>query len=75
MAPKAKTTEKKNVKGYVITVKGKPNYNGIGAGGVQFAYGKATVAGGTIVNWCKEHEGYQVEEILEPEDTAENAES
>lgn len=75
MAPKAKTTEKKNVKGYVITVKGKPNYNGIGAGGVQFAYGKATVAGGTIVNWYKEHEGYKVEEILEPEAETENAES
>lgn len=75
MATKAKTTEKKNVKGYLITVKDKPNYNGIGAGGVQFAYGKATVAGGTIVNWYKEHEGYQVEEILEPEDNAENAES
>lgn len=75
MAPKAKTTEKKNVKGYMITVKGKPNYNGIGAGGVQFAYGKATVAGGTIVNWYKEHEGYEVEEILEPETEAENAES
>lgn len=75
MAPKAKTTEKKNVKGYVITVKGKPNYNGIGAGGVQFAYGKATVAGGTIVNWYKEHEGYEVEEIHEPETEAENAES
>lgn len=75
MAQKAKTTENKNVKGYVITVKGKPNYNGIGAGGVQFAYGKATVAGGTIVNWYKEHEGYEVEEILEHEGYAENAES
>ena len=57
----------KNVKGYVITVKDKPNYNGIGAGGVQFAYGKATIAGGTIVNWYREHDGYEVEEILEQE--------
>ena len=57
----------KNVKGYVITVKDKPNYNGIGAGGVQFAYGKATIAGGTIVNWYSEHDGYVVEEILEQE--------
>lgn len=62
----AKKNEK-NVKGYVITVNGRPNYNGIGAGGVQFAYGKATIAGGTIVNWYREHAGYTVEEILEQE--------
>lgn len=59
-----KKNEKK-VKGYVITVKGKPNYNGIGAGGVQFAYGEATIAGGTIVNWYKEHAGYEVQEIID----------
>jgi len=59
--------KKNKVKGYVITVENKPNYNGIGAGGVQFAYGKATIAGGTIVNWYKEHAGYKVEEILEDE--------
>lgn len=64
MAGRAKNSEK-NIKGYIITVKGKPNYNGIGAGGVQFAYGKAEVAGGTIVNWYREHEGYEVTEILE----------
>lgn len=72
MAGRAKNNEK-NVKGYIITVKGKPNYSGIGAGGVQFAYGKATVAGGTIVNWYREHAGYEVEEILEAE--AEKTES
>lgn len=72
MAGRAKNNEK-NVKGYIITVKGKPNYSGIGAGGVQFAYGKATVAGGTIVNWYKEHEGYEVTEILEAD--AENPET
>lgn len=72
MAGKAKNNEK-NAKGYIITVKGKPNYSGIGAGGVQFAYGKATVAGGTIVNWYKEHEGYEVAEIFEAD--AENPET
>lgn len=56
---------KNKVKGYTITVENNPNYNGIGAGGVQFAYGKAVIAGGTIVNWYKEHHGYKVEEILE----------
>lgn len=65
-------SKKNKVKGYVITVETNPNYNGIGAGGVQFAYGKATIAGGTIVNWYKEHAGYKVEEIVEGE--AENAE-
>ena len=63
---------KNKVKGYIITVETNPNFNGIGAGGVQFAYGKATIAGGTIVDWYKEHAGYKVEEILEAD--AENPE-
>lgn len=62
-----KTKNDRKIKGYVITVKNRPNYNGIGAGGVQFAYGQATVQGGTIVNWYKEHAGYEVREILEDE--------
>lgn len=62
------TKNKRNVKGYIITVKGRPNYNGVGAGGVQFAYGQATIEGGTIVNWYKEHAGYEVKEILEDEE-------
>lgn len=72
MAGKAKA---KNVKGYTITVKTNPAFCGIGAGGVQFAYGKATVAGGTIVNWYKEHAGYEVTEIVEEEPAGEDAEA
>lgn len=37
------------------------NYCGIGAGGVQFAYGKAEVCEGTVLEWYKEH-GYKVTE-------------
>lgn len=38
-----------------------PNFNGIVAG-VQFAYGKAEVKEGWVLNWFKE-KGYKVEEI------------
>ena len=37
------------------------NFNGIGAGGVQFAYGKAEVNEGWVLNWYREH-GYKVTE-------------
>ena len=77
MAGNTKKNSKK-VKGYTITVKDRPNYNGVGAGGVQFAYGKATVQGGSIVEWFREHEGYEVEEILEDEpdtETTDNTET
>lgn len=66
-----KTTKK--IKGYRIKVAANPGFVGVGAGGVQFAYGEATVAANsTIVNWYREHDGYEVEEILEAE--AEKAE-
>lgn len=54
--------KKKNVK-YVIKVTGNPMYCGIGAGGVQFANGQATIGTGPLVNWFKEHEGYDVTEV------------
>jgi len=57
----AKTEQKP--KGYRIKVLTNPNYVGVGAGGVQFAYGEAVVAEGTIVNWYREHEGYEVTEL------------
>lgn len=43
-----------------IKIKSNPNYCGIGAGGIHFAYGKAVVEDGPIVNWYREHEGYEV---------------
>lgn len=50
-------------KKYKITspIKG---YVGIGAGGVQFAYGQAEVNEGWVCDWYKE-KGYTVEEIVE----------
>ena len=39
-------------------------YVGIGAGGVQFAYGQAVVNEGWVCDWYKE-KGYTVEEIVE----------
>lgn len=41
------------------------DFCGVGAAGVQFAYGKAEVAEGWVLNWFKEH-GYIVTE--KPED-------
>ena len=39
-------------------------YVGIGAGGVQFAYGRAEVNEGWVCDWYRE-KGYKVEEITE----------
>lgn len=56
---------KKKTKGYIITVKNNPNFVGIGAGGVQFANGKAKIASERMAAWFNEHEGYEVKEITE----------
>ena len=54
------------VVGYEIKVIHNPNYVGVGAGGVQFAYGTAKVAAdSTIVHWYRDHDGYTVTEIVE----------
>lgn len=37
------------------------NFCGVGAGGVQFSYGKAEVNEGWVLEWFKEH-GYKVTE-------------
>lgn len=55
-------SKKKNVK-YQIKVTKNPMYCGIGAGGVQFANGQATIGAGPLVNWFKEHNGYEVTEV------------
>lgn len=41
------------------------NYCGVGAGGVQFAYGKAIIENGWIANWYREH-GYEVNDVKDP---------
>lgn len=59
------------VSGYEIKVKGNPEFCGIGAGGVQFAYGKAQITNGRMVEWFREHEGYEVTEIHNEDSPAE----
>ena len=58
---KAKTTGKK----YKVTAK-VPNYSGIGAGGIHFAYGCAIIDEGWVLDWYRER-GYAVEEL--PDET------
>lgn len=55
-------------KKYIIQVESNPAYCGIGAGGVQFANGKAEIEECQLVNWYKEHEGYLVKEAEKPID-------
>ena len=50
------------IKTYVVTVKDRPDYCGEGAGGAQFALGKAVINSEHLANWFKEHDGYEVEE-------------
>ena len=54
------STEKSTEKVYIVEtpVEG---FCGIGAAGVQFAYGKAEVHEGWVLDWFKEH-GYKVTE-------------
>ena len=49
------------------------NFCGVGAAGVQFAYGKAEVREGWVLNWFKEH-GYKVTEKPAAADEAASAE-
>lgn len=49
-------------KKFLVKVTENPNFCGIGAGGVPFANGQATIGEGTLVNWFKEHNGYEVKE-------------
>lgn len=57
-----KVTTKKAVETKVFIVETPvKNYCGIGAGGVQFAYGRAEVNEGWVLDWYKEH-GYKVTE-------------
>lgn len=55
----------KKIKGYEIRIVSNPSFCGIGAGGVQFSYGKAQITGGRMVDWFREHKGYDVTEIAE----------
>lgn len=67
----AKKTKK--ITGYEIKVVTNPDFCGVDAGGVQFSYGKAQITGGRMAEWFREHEGYEVTEIVTEEDEAPNA--
>lgn len=50
----------KTAKTFTVIVKGNDKYCGKGAGGVQFANGKAVGVSERMANWFKEHKGYEV---------------
>lgn len=52
--------KKNDNKIFIVEVKNNPNFCGIGAGGAQFAQGKARVTSERLANWFKEHDGYTV---------------
>ena len=52
----------KKIKTYIVTVKNNPKFCGKGAGGVQFANGKAEITSDRLADWFKKHPGYEVKE-------------
>lgn len=69
----AKTEKAKAEKVYVVETPVK-NFCGVGAAGVNFAYGKAEVREGWVLDWFKKH-GYKctekAAEEIAPEDPKE----
>ena len=63
-----------NAKRYKLRVTTKPEFCGIDAGGVQFAHGEAIIPGGRMVEWFREHKGYEVVEVGEATEATEAAE-
>ena len=47
---------------YIVSVKNNPTFCGKGAGGVQFANGKAEINSDRMAQWFKTHPGYEVTE-------------
>lgn len=64
----------KAAKTYIVTVKNNPTFCGVGAGGAQFARGKAHIVSERLANWYREHSGYEVEEVKAEEPAATPAE-
>lgn len=46
---------------YIVTIDNNPNFCGKGAGGVQFANGRAETESDRMAKWFKTHPGYTVE--------------
>ena len=59
----AKKAEKK----YIVKIKTNPDFCGIGAGSIQFAHGEAILPECRMVEWFREHDGYEVAETAEAE--------
>lgn len=55
-----KAVEKKPAEKWTVTVKNNPDFVGKGAGGVQFANGRAETSSKVLANWFRSHEGYEV---------------
>mgnify|MGYP001095523489 CR=1 FL=1 len=55
---KKETGEKRR---WTVRVENNPAFCGIGAGGVQFANGRAEITSGRMAEWFREHEGYKVD--------------
>ena len=62
-AEKATETKKTAEKIYIVESPVK-DFCGVGAAGIHFAYGKAEVCEGWVLDWFKEH-GYKVTEKAE----------
>lgn len=45
---------------WIVSVDNNTTYCGIGAGGVQFANGKAEITSKRMADWFMEHDGYTV---------------
>lgn len=50
---------------YEVSVDNNPNYCGVGAGGAQFAHGKAIIDNERLAQWFEAHKGYTVTEVKE----------
>lgn len=46
---------------YIVSVDANPSFCGVGAGGIQFANGRAEIANKRMKTWFEEHEGYTVQ--------------
>lgn len=55
------------MKEYIVTVETNPEFCGEGAGGAQFAHGKARITDKWLAEWFRSHEGYTVEEVAAEE--------
>lgn len=58
-AEKAKTAGERK---WLVKITANPSFCGVGAGGIQFANGKAVTENGRMAQWFREHNGYEVSE-------------